>query len=480
MAERTLGALVTDTHELSAGITPSFPRLAADGTIIRDVEHDSRRVRDGSLFCCVVGESFDGHRFAPDAVEAGASALLVERPLDLSVAQVPVANVRQAMPWFASAIHDLPSRAMQVVGITGTNGKTTITHLLAAIAGSANRRAAVIGTLSGARTTPESTELQRTLASMRDAQTELVAMEVSSHALSQHRVDGTDFAVALFTNLTPDHLDFHQSMDAYFEAKATLFDGRAAHAVINTDDPYGQRLLERVPDATTFCLADVILEDMSVDRSIFVWHGERISLPLGGDFNVSNACGAAEAALLLGFSPTEIADGLSSVDNVPGRMEVVSAGLANQVGAPLVVVDYSHTPDGIDKVLSSLRPLLPPGGRIAIVFGCGGDRDTAKRPLMGAAAAGADVVIVTSDNPRSEDPIAIINDILPGIREAAGTTPIVEPDRRLAIALALATTNERDIVLIAGKGHETTQTTGDRVEPFDDRVVARELLDELA
>jgi len=448
-----------------------------DRLTVRSIEHDSRAVQAGSLFACYPGATFDGHDFAAQAVADGAIALLVERPLSLpaTVPQVVVADVRRTVPWLAHVLSDEPSTRLDVVGITGTNGKTTTAQLVTAIARHAGRRAEVLGTLTGVRTTPEAPALQRTLAGFVADDVDIVTMEVSSHALDQHRADAIRFAVALFTNLTPDHLDYHLTMENYFEAKALLFDGRAEHAIINIDDAFGARLADQVPGAVRLSRRDLKITEQRVDRSVFDWRGQTVTLPLAGLFNVDNAHAAAETAILLGFSPAEAAAGLSSVDQVPGRVEIVPG----PADSPLVVVDYSHTPDGIEKVLAALRPLVPTGGSLVIVFGCGGDRDTAKRPLMGAAAAAADRVIVTSDNPRSEDPLAIIAAILPGL-EGTGVEPIVEADRRAAIAVAIDDAQPNDVVVIAGKGHETTQTIGDRVEPFDDRIVAAALLNEIA
>lgn len=477
MAELTLSDLLARAQTQLPWDESLRPTSTTDDVAVTSLQHDSREVEPGSMFACFSGATFDGHDYAAQAIEDGAVAVLTERrlPLAEAVPQVVVADVRRTVPWLAHVVSGEPSAHLDVVGITGTNGKTTTAQLITSIARHAGRRAEVLGTLTGVRTTPESPALQRTLAGFVTDDIDVVTMEVSSHALDQHRADAVRFAVALFTNLTPDHLDYHLTMENYFEAKARLFDGRAAHAVINTDDPYGARLAERVPDAVRISRNDLTITEQHVDRSVFEWRGHTVTLPLAGPFNVDNAHAAAETAVLLGFTPAEAASGLSSVEQVPGRVEIVPG----PPGSPLVVVDYSHTPDGIDKVLAALRPLVPTDGRLAIVFGCGGDRDKKKRPLMGAAAVAADRIIVTSDNPRSEDPMQIIADILPGL-EAAESEPIIEADRRAAIAAALIGAEANDVVLIAGKGHETTQTIGDRVLPFDDRVVAAALLNEIA
>ena len=439
-------------------------------TEVTAVLHDSRAVTAGALFCCVRGATTDGHDHAPEAVRAGAAALLCERPLGLGVAEAVVADTRRSMGTAAAAFHGHPSRALQVVGVTGTNGKTTVTHLLAAVLRADGRPTEVIGTLSGARTTPESTELQAQLAASRDAGTVAVAMEVSSHALALDRVEGTEFAVAVFTNLSRDHLDFHTSMDDYFAAKSRLFlPGRSAVAVVNVDDPRGRHLLDaaRIP-TRTYALTDVTDLDVGFEMSTATWRGRDLVVPLGGVFNVANALAAATAALELGVDPDTVVAGLAAAPPVPGRFEVIRAP-----GGPVVVVDYAHTPDGLEQVLLAARRLAP--RRLVVVFGCGGDRDREKRPAMGAAASRlADEVVVTSDNPRHEDPMAIIAAVVAG---AEGPAPlVVEPDRRAAIALALAGAGPADIVVVAGKGHETTQAVGAQVLAFDDRVVVREEL----
>jgi UDP-N-acetylmuramoyl-L-alanyl-D-glutamate--2,6-diaminopimelate ligase len=445
------------------------------------VTHDSRAVTAGALFCCVPGSVVDGHEFAAAAVDAGAVALLVERRLgaDGRAVQVVVADVRSTMATVAAAFWRAPSRAMSVVGVTGTNGKTTVTALLQSVLSAAGRRCEVIGTLTGARTTPESTELQAQLAAFRDDRVDAVAMEVSSHALELHRVDGTWFSVAVFTNLGRDHLDFHGTEEAYFRAKARLFEpGRCARAVVNRDDAHGRLLLDaaRVP-TVAYSLDDASGVSVSAAGSTFTWAGERVELRLGGSFNVSNALAAATAARELGIDAATIAAGLSSAPPVPGRFEPVDAGQAFPV-----VVDYAHTPDGLEQVLRAARGAVSAssGGRVLVVFGCGGDRDRSKRPVMGDVAVRlADRAWLTSDNPRHEDPMAIIAEVLTGVRDADRDRLVVEPDRRAAIAAAVQSAHAVDIVVIAGKGHETGQTIGEVTSPFDDRVVARDALTEL-
>jgi UDP-N-acetylmuramoyl-L-alanyl-D-glutamate--2,6-diaminopimelate ligase len=439
---------------------------------VLDIVHDTRRVRPGALFCCVPGRTVDGHDLAPAAVEAGAVALLVERPLDVPVPQLEVADVRRALGPVAAAFWGHPSHHLAVVGVTGTSGKTTVTHLVQAVLGAAGRPCGVIGTLSGARTTPEAPELQSLLAAERDAGRRAVAMEVSSHGLHQHRVDATRFAVGVFTNLSQDHLDYHQTMDEYFEAKARLFTPELSErAVICTDDVWGARLLDTVEiDAHPYSIDDA--DDLVIHPggAQFTWRGHKVDLGLAGRFNVTNAVAAATAAAMLGVPPATIAEGLSAAGPVPGRFEAVDAGQPFTV-----LVDYSHKPDALGQAIASARELAGDGGRVIVVFGCGGDRDAAKRPLMGRVAAElADRVIITSDNPRSEDPRAIISAVRDGV--PPGASVATELDRRRAIETALHEAGPGDVVLIAGKGHETTQVVGDERLPFDDRVVARDAL----
>jgi UDP-N-acetylmuramoyl-L-alanyl-D-glutamate--2,6-diaminopimelate ligase len=446
-----------------------------DGDPDRDitrVDHDSRQVEPGSLFCCVPGRHHDGHDFAPAAVAAGAVALLVERPLLLDVTQVVVDDVRAAMGPAAAAVAGHPDRDLEIVGVTGTNGKTTTTALLGNVFEAAGRPARVLGTLSGPRTTPEAPDLQRRLSTWRDEGVRSVAMEVSSHALALHRVDGTRFRVAVFTNLSRDHLDFHGSMEAYFQAKARLFTpGFTDAAVVNLESPYGRLLLDAATVPTIGYTTDTLeAVEVGAGASRFRWRGQTIELPLGGAFNVSNALAAAEASTLLGIDAPVVAAGLSMPVSVPGRFEPVEAGQPYTV-----LVDYAHTPDALDQLLTAARQVAG-AGAVTVVFGCGGDRDPSKRPMMGEVAARlADRVVVTADNSRHEDTAAIIDAVLAGTRSvgAAGTI-LVEPDRRAAIGLAVEGAGAGDVVVIAGKGHETTQTVGDLVTPFDDREVARE------
>jgi UDP-N-acetylmuramoyl-L-alanyl-D-glutamate--2,6-diaminopimelate ligase len=444
------------------------------------VDYDSRRVSPGSLFCCLPGARADGHDFAPEAVARGAVALLVARPLPLPVPQVQVEDPRRGMALAAAAVAGHPSRDLTVVGVTGTNGKTTTVHLLRGVLEEAGLRTMVLGTLTGPRTTPEAPDLQGSLARWRDEGGEAVAMEVSSHALALHRVDGTRFRVAVFTNLSRDHLDFHGTMEAYFEAKARLFRPELAErAVVNLDSPHGRLLRDAALIPTTgYRLGDV--EDLHVGPtgSSFRWRGVEVVLPIGGRFNVSNALAAAETGVALGIAPEVVAAGLGRPVVIPGRFEPIEAGQPFTV-----IVDYAHTPDGLAELLRAGREVAG-GGRVTVVFGCGGERDASKRPAMGETAASlADRVVLTADNSRGEDTGAIIDAVRAGALRAAArreATLVVEPDRRAAIREALAGARPGDVVLVAGKGHEATLTIGDREIPFDDRQVVREELARIA
>jgi UDP-N-acetylmuramoyl-L-alanyl-D-glutamate--2,6-diaminopimelate ligase len=377
----------------------------------------------------------------------------------------------------AAGFYGHPSRSLQVIGITGTNGKTTTAHLVASILDRAAIPCGVIGTLSGTHTTPDGPTLQRQLGAFVADGRQAVAMEVSSHALDQRRVAGTQFGAAVFTNLTQDHLDYHGTMEAYFQAKALLFTPEyATVGVVNGDDIWGRRLADTagIP-VVAYSRADA--EDLVLrpGGSSFLWRGAAVHTRLAGGFNVSNALAAATTCAAIGVPVEAIVEGLAAVGGVPGRVESVDAGQNFTV-----VVDYAHTPDGLEQVLSSMRDLLAPGAALSVVFGCGGDRDRAKRPLMGEVAARiADRVVVTSDNPRSEDPTAIVEAVLAGIEGAARERVAVEVDREAAIEHVLRSAEAGDIVVIAGKGHETGQTVSGATRPFDDRDVARRILGSL-
>ena len=450
---------------------------------VTSITHDSRVVVAGALYVCLPGRRVDGHDFAPDAVAQGAVALLCERTLEVEAPQVVVDDARGCMPHLAAALHGQPSRHMTVVGVTGTDGKSTTTLLLRSIFEANGWSSEIIGgnlvsadaRPDGSRpsNTPEAPELQAALAVARAAGRDAVVMEVSSPALAERRVDATWFSAAVFTNLSQDHLDYHGDMESYFAAKARLFEPeRAALAVVNADDAYGRRLLDQLEVPThTFSLGDADELELRPAGSRFRWRGQEVAVALPGRYNVSNALAAAETARALGVDSAVVATGLAAVRGAPGRFERVDEGQGFEV-----VVDYAHTPGGLHEVLTAAAELS--GRKPVVVFGCGGDKDREKRPLMGAAASEvARLVVLTSDNPRSEDPRAIIDDIRAGIPQS--THVVVEPDRSIAIAIALAAAEPGDVVVIAGKGHEVGQTLGGYTTPFDDRVVARDHLREL-
>ena len=479
-----LTALAPDARLLDSSIDAGSVRIA-------DVTHDSREAGPQVLFAARPGARSDGHDHAPAAVAAGSPALLVERSVDVSVPQVAVQSVAAAMGPAAAAVHGRPSEELLLLGITGTNGKTTTAYLLESILAAAGHTTGLIGTvetriagerITGVRTTPEATDLQRLLRRMRNNGVTGAAMEVSSHGLTLGRVRATRFAAALFSNLTQDHLDFHADMDEYYAAKRSLFTlAYTATAVVNIDDAYGRRLaaeaeVEVITVSAEGAAADVRATDIvaGADGSAFTAILRTATVPvrvaLPGLFNVANSLLALAAAEAVGLAPDVAAEGIAQCRGVPGRMEPVAAGQPFTV-----LVDYAHTPDSLANVLRSVRELTTQ--RVLVVVGCGGDRDAGKRPVMGRVAAEfADEAIFTSDNPRSEDPQAILDAVVAGAAEVPGARWSTELDRRAAIALALAHAGPGDVVIIAGKGHETTQELRDRIVPFDDREVARELL----
>jgi UDP-N-acetylmuramoyl-L-alanyl-D-glutamate--2,6-diaminopimelate ligase len=454
---------------------------------VTGLAYDDRAVTRGTVFFCVPGFTRDGHDFAADAVDRGAVALVVERPLGLGVPEVRVPSVRRAMAPAAARFYGDPTARLRTVGITGTNGKTTSAFLVRQLLEAAGRRTGLLGTVTAivggtprefARTTPEAIDLQRTFREMLDSGDYAVVMEVSSHALELGRADAIHWAVSVFTNLTQDHLDFHPTMEDYFAAKRRLLRATEGTRVINIDDAYGRRLAADYPDAVTVGIdsPDAQLRATDVESTIggsrFALDGRALTLPLPGRFNVLNALGAIAVARALGVADDTIAAALPRAARVPGRFEPVDEGQGFAV-----LVDYAHTPDSLENVLRAARPLVEDAGRLLVVFGCGGDRDRGKRPLMGRLArALADHVVVTSDNPRSEDPEAIIAEVLEG---AGGVGDEVEAivDRRRAIARAVELAAPGDVVVIAGKGHEQGQELAGGVKvPFDDVDVAREAL----
>lgn len=468
------------------------------GTEVTELVYDSRATIPGSLFFCLRGQVRDGHDHAGEAVRGGAKALVTEQLLSGPAAAVPqlvVADSRAAMASVAAEFYGHPSRALALAGVTGTNGKTTLSFMLDSIFRAGGGASGLIGTVQvrvgdevrpAGRTTPESVDTQRLLKQMVDLGVSRCALEVTSIGLDRGRTTGLEFDVAVFTNLTHDHLDYHGDMESYFAAKARLFLERPPRAaVVNVDDPYGRRLAADLAyPVLRYAVkeeADVFAVDLAVGRlgSSFRVMGcgldQPVRLPLPGEFNVSNALGAVSAALKMGVEPEAIAFGLESLSRVPGRFESVDRGQDF-----LVAVDYAHTPDALVNVLTAGRALTE--GRVIVVFGCGGDRDRAKRAPMGAAAARlSDLAIATSDNPRSEDPLRILDDIEKGMRtETSADGYLIVPDRAQAIGEALAAARRGDVVLIAGKGHETGQEIGGRISPFDDRRVAASLLEAMA
>jgi UDP-N-acetylmuramoyl-L-alanyl-D-glutamate--2,6-diaminopimelate ligase len=459
-------------------------RVVGDAEIwLSDVTHDSRRAGPGSLFVAIRGASHDGHAFIDAAVAAGSPAVAVESAREVAVGQVVVEDTRAAMGPMAAQVHGDPSIGLAVVGVTGTNGKTTVTHYVESMLESAGRTTGLIGTVETrlgstviptSRTTPEATDFQRLLAEMRDLGADVVAAEVSSHALEMSRVAATRFAVAAFTNLSQDHLDFHGTMAAYRQAKERLFrDYEVGTAVLNVDDPVGAEIARwvKAPLIRVGAAGEVRAERLVTSRSgsSFDLVTDRGTYPVTsgplGAFNVENALVAVGCCLALGVGLDQIGHGLDTLKTIPGRLERVSGD-----GPVTVIVDYAHTPGGIERVISVARSIG--ARRVIAVVGAGGDRDRAKRPMMGQAAAAADVTILTSDNPRSEDPDEILHELTGG----AGPGVVLEVDRHRAIERAIDVAEEGDVVLILGKGHETGQEIRGDVLPFDDRTVAREIL----
>ncbi len=486
--------------ELTAAEVPGLWSISpmSESVEIASLAYDSRRVAAGSLFFCIDGHEMDGHDFAPAAVADGATALVVERSLGLGVPELLVDSSRAAMGPLAARFYGDPTAKLRVVGATGTNGKTTTAHLVCALLEASGERCGLLGTVKSVvagverpatRTTPEAIDLQADFRAMLDSGEGCCAMEVSSHALALGRTDAVRFAAAIFTNLTQDHLDFHDTMEEYFQAKRRLFVPQIAGmapgmAVVNLDDPYGRRLVDELDGAVTFAVdtdADYRAQEVRIDLNgsrfnLITPIGERsLSLPLPGRFNVANALAALAATHSLGADLDVLVEALERGVRVPGRVEPVEAGQGFAV-----LVDYAHTPDSLERVLSAAHEVGD--GRVICVFGAGGDRDRGKRPLMGEIGARlADVLVVTSDNPRSEDPETIIAEIMAGAIKAsrpAGAPPVdAEVDRRAAIEHAVQIAQDGDVLVIAGKGHEQGQEFAGGVKvPFDDVTVAREAL----
>ena len=450
---------------------------------VKGISHDSRYVRPGDVYVCLEGLRVDGHIFAGQAVDKGAVAVVATKPIFLPIPVIQVADARHALSYFADRFFAQPSRQLHVVGVTGTNGKTTTTHFLQAIYKAAGKACAVIGTvgikidqeyLAGGMTTPEAFDLHRTFHEMIAKQVDTVAMEVSSHSLTWQRVEHVNFTTAVFTNLSHDHLDFHHNMEEYFLAKTHLFrllkkeNGRP-QAIINADDAYGKRLLTMldVPilsyglaagaDVRGHIAASGVTSTLVVVRYRGLEFEMNVRLP--GEFNTCNALAAAATALAEGIAPEVIAEGIGAMEAVPGRLEAV-----NYQQEYTIFIDFAHTPDGLEEVLHTLTGV--PHRRVITVFGCPGDRDRMKRPVMGRIAESySDVVVVTSDNPASESAETIIREILAGMQ----TMPVVLPERNEAVRYALSIAGKGDIVLLAGKGHETYQLVGDKHIPYSDK-----------
>jgi len=467
------GASLADVVAQSGG--QLLAQLPAETGEVRlsGVSHDSRVARNGDLFACISGEQHDGHLYATEALLAGASALLVERELDDAAPQVVVPNVRKALGPVAAAIYGEPSKHLKVVGVTGTAGKTTTTQALAEMLENCGESSSSMGTLDGQRTTPEAPELQRSFSRLLESGTDWACMEVSSHGLELGRVDGTHFAAALFTNLSPEHLDFHGNMEAYFRAKCRLFDERTEIAIVSVGDEWGKRLARELSASRDVVEVDSkLIQDprVTANGATFTWRDHQIETTLVGYFNIINLLMAAETLNALRFDRTDIARGLRRVQPVRGRMEPVSIARSDV----RVLVDYAHKPDALSEALKAARSIT--ARKVWVVFGAGGDRDQGKRSVMGEIAAGlADEVVVTSDNPRSEDPADIANQIMVGTRSGKARSQIIL-DRADAIHLAIGEAVAGDLILVAGKGHERHQTIGDEQRPFDDVAVCEQAL----
>ena len=459
---------------------------------IEGISYNSKKTQHDDVFICLTGEHVDGHEYAEEAVTNGACLCIVERRLNLDIPQIVVADTSQVIAQVSDLFYSSPSQRLNLIGVTGTNGKTTVTHLIQKLYEAENQKCALIGTLGNKmssddsyhdakHTTPQAPELQELFYDIYEKSIPNVVMEVSSHALAQHRVDYCEFNGAVLTNLTQDHLDFHITMNNYFKAKAKLFEDLCAgdFAVINIDDEYAARFMEVISSNVNILTygikndADVKAENINFDNTgaSFTCNvkGKKydVKLKMNGMFSVYNVLAAITTALALDFDIENSIRTLETISGVAGRFEVV-------VNKPTVIVDYAHTPDGLENVLKAAREITPESGNLICIFGCGGDRDATKRPKMGAIAERlADKVIVTSDNPRSEDPQQIITDILAGFKSTNNV--IVEPDRELAIKEAYKLANANDIVLVAGKGHEDYQILAHETIHFDDREKVREI-----
>lgn len=461
---------------------------------IQGISYNSKKTEPNDLFVCLTGEHVDGHEYAEEAVDNGACLCVVERRLNLDIPQIVVSDTTEAIAQISDLFYSSPSQKINLIGVTGTNGKTTVTHLIQKLFEANNEQCGLIGTLGhkftsddsyhdAKHTTPQAPELQKLFYTMNEKCISNVVMEVSSHALAQHRVDYCDFNGAILTNLTQDHLDFHVTMNNYFKAKAKLFEDLVTgdFAVINADDEYATRFMEGVSSGVNLITYGIKMPaDIRAEKITFSNEGASficdikgtkypIDLVMNGMFSVYNVLAALSAAVALNLDITKCISTLEAMRGVAGRFETV-------VNKPTVIVDYAHTPDGLENVLNAAREITPSGGNLICIFGCGGDRDATKRPKMGAIAERlADKVIVTSDNPRSENPQQIITDILAGFKSTSNV--IVEPDRELAIREAHKIANINDVVLVAGKGHEDYQILAHETIHFDDREKVREIFE---
>lgn len=460
---------------------------------ITGITYDSRRVKQGNVFVCIKGENYDGHDFAARAAQNGASLIISEKKLnEISCPHMVVEDTKPALARLAAMFYDYPSKKLGLIGVTGTNGKTTVTHMVESIFEKAGISCALIGTLGSrfssgdeyifeGHTTPQASDLQQILSSFADRNIKKVVAEVSSHALEQDRVAECEFSGAVFTNLTQDHLDYHITMENYFRAKTKILNllKKDAYVIINADDEYFSGL-NRTLSYGIRNNADIQAEDIKfcVSGSEFLCKTpsgkQKVKLRVTGLFNIYNVLAAIGVGLAEGIGLSACIEAVESITGIPGRFEVVS-------GNPLVIVDYAHTPNGLENVLNAAGELVPDNGRLVCVFGCGGDRDITKRPRMGRIAEKlCDKVIITSDNPRTEDPQQIITDILTGIKELDPKKTIVEPDREIAIEQAILSASGGDVIVIAGKGHENYQILGTEKYYFDDREKAREALQRIS
>ena len=459
---------------------------------IKGISYNSKKVKKNDIFVCLTGEHVDGHEYAEEAYEKGAILCVVERRLSTDAPQIVVESTAKTIAQISNIFHAEPSKKLNIIGVTGTNGKTTVTHLIQHLFETFGQKCALIGTLGhkfsndspyldAKHTTPQAPELQDLLHEINEKTIDNVVMEVSSHSLVQHRVSYVDFNGAILTNLTQDHLDFHITMENYYKAKAILFANLVAgdFAIINADDEYADKFIEVLSptvDKYTYGIknqADIMAKDISFSEKgasftcIIKGKEYKTNLIMNGVFSVYNVLAAISAAVAIGFDIEKSLEALSKISGVAGRFEIIS-------NKPMVIVDYAHTPDGLENVLKAAREITPENGELICLFGCGGDRDATKRPKMGAIAENlADKIIVTSDNPRSENPQQIITDILAGFKSTSNV--IVEPDRELAIREAYKISKENDIVLIAGKGHEDYQILATETIHFDDREKVREI-----